>query len=156
MSIQPKTALKYWLPPVLWMAMIVAFSGDALEFGRTAHIIAWFFGLFGVELQIETLFLINLVARKAVHMITYGVLSLLVFRALRDGETGWRLRWVLLALVIALAVASVDEYRQTFYADRTGTAVDLVYDLSGAALAQLLLWWRIRERAGVPVSASAE
>jgi VanZ family protein len=138
------------------MAMIVVFSGDALEFGRTAHIIAWFLRLFGVELQLETLFVINLIARKAVHVITYGVLSLLVFRALRDGESGWRLRWVLPALVISLGVAGIDEYRQTFYAERTGTAVDLLYDGAGAALAQLLLWWRMRERAGTPLSASAE
>lgn len=136
--------------------MIVVFSGDTLEFGRTAHLIAWFMRLFGVELSLPTLFAINLIARKTVHVITYGVLSLLVFRAVRDGASGWRLRWVVLAVVISLAVASGDEYRQTFYPDRTGTAVDLLYDGSGALLAQLLLWWRMRARSGVALSAPAE
>ena len=156
MSHTPKVVLKYWVPPVLWMAFIVIFSGDSLEFGRTAAIIDWILRKFGVELSTPTLFFINLAVRKAVHVVTYAVLSLLVFRAVRDGERGWRAGWVVLSLAITMAVASADEYRQTFYASRTGTVVDLVYDAAGAILAQLLIWWRLRERTGVPISAGAE
>jgi VanZ family protein len=139
------------------MATILFFSGDTLAFGRTAMIIAWFLGLFGVQLSLPTLLLINVIARKMVHVVTYGVLSLLVFRAVRGNEGhGWHLRWVLWAVAITLAVASLDEFRQTFYPDRSGTLMDLLYDGAGAALAQLLVWWRMRERVGAPLSASAE
>lgn len=141
---------------MLWIALIVVFSGDTLGFGRTAAFIGWVMRKLGFEVTTPTLYLLNTAVRKAVHVITYGVLSLLVFRALRDGERGWRLSWVMLAIAITIGVASVDEYRQTFYASRTGTIVDLLYDTAGALLAQLLIWWRLREQPGIPIRAGAE
>jgi VanZ family protein len=80
---------------------------------------------------------VDLVGRKLVHMIEYGLLWLLWLRAL-----GWRAPWV--AAAIAIGYAATDELHQTFVDGRQGHPRDVAIDALGVALAALL--WRQRAR----------
>ncbi len=81
---------------------------------------------------------LHFVIRKTGHVVAYGLLGWLDFRAVRGPRRGWTLAWSAIAVVLAVAVASLDEYHQSFFASRTGVPTDVVIDGCGAALAQLL------------------
>jgi VanZ family protein len=76
---------------------------------------------------------IDLVGRKLVHMLEYGLLWLLWLRAL-----GWRGRAPWAAAAIAIGYAATDELHQTFVDGRHGTPVDVLIDATGVAVAALL------------------
>ncbi|HET7711509.1 MAG TPA: VanZ family protein [Thermoanaerobaculia bacterium] len=75
--------------------------------------------------------------RKVAHLIEYGILGALLFRALRAGQSGWRLRWALAAVMLTLPVAAGDEVLQSMVIGRTGSPLDVLLDLCGAGAAQL-------------------
>ena len=83
--------------------------------------------------------LLHFVLRKASHLTEYAILGALLFRALRADGQGWNVRWSAAAVAIAAAVASVDEWHQTFVPSRTGAFSDVILDTFGAALAQILI-----------------
>jgi VanZ family protein len=73
---------------------------------------------------------IDLVGRKIVHMVEYGLLFLLWWRALR-----WRAP--LAAAAIAIGYALTDEVHQHFVHGRVGAPHDVAIDTAGVALAYL-------------------
>lgn len=76
--------------------------------------------------------------RKGGHVTEYFILAALFWGTLRATHlrTG---RAFLLAFVLAVLYAATDEYHQTFIPGRTGHAIDIAVDASGAMLALLLL-----------------
>jgi len=112
--------LSLWLPPLVLMAAIFAFSAQPnLDSG---------------------LGLIDDIGRKVIHFAEYALLCFLWWRPL-SASTNPR-RAVLLAFVLTSAYAAIDEYHQTFVEGRHGSPVDWLIDSAGAALAA----WRTRAR----------
>jgi len=106
--LHPRSVAGRFAPPLALMALIFAFSAQPdLNSG---------------------LGVVDLVGRKLIHAIDYGVLFLLWLRAL-----GWRAP-AAAALVTVLYAAS-DEYHQTFVEGRHGTATDVAIDAAGVAVA---------------------
>jgi len=92
-----------------------------------------------------------LVIRKLAHVTEYAVLALLSFRAMWVTFESILARLAAGALLLAVAVAAVDETRQAFSSVRTGSPVDVLLDTSGALIAigaaVLYLRWQQRRRA---------
>jgi VanZ family protein len=80
------------------------------------------------------------VLRKAAHMLEFGVLWALWWRALGYGDPR-------LSIVIVLVYAASDELHQTFVTDRVGSPVDWCIDAAGVGLAGLLAVLVARSRA---------
>jgi VanZ family protein len=86
--------------------------------------------------------------KKTMHALAYGVLALLIMRALRgywsdDGLVR------LVSMALALAYALSDEYHQTFVPGRDGNLIDVGVDAVGIVGATLLDWrWRDEPRCG--------
>jgi len=74
---------------------------------------------------------------------------LLLYRALRGRQSGWRWMWGLSALFIAAGYSLLDEVHQAFVVSRTASVYDSLLDSVGAfvALAVLWLWFRRRRAA---------
>jgi VanZ family protein len=68
------------------------------------------------------------ILRKCAHMVEYGLLWFLWWRALGYGSK-------VPAVVIALAYAATDELHQHFVEGRVGSPVDWLIDATGVALA---------------------
>jgi VanZ family protein len=131
--------LTYWLPPLVWTAVILAASSDLFSSPHTGGWIERITSWFGPSLAPATLDLVNRVLRKIGHVTAYGILSALSFRALRGERPQWSLRWAIGAIAMAVLVASVDEFHQSFVASRTGTWHDVVLDAAGATLMQITI-----------------
>jgi VanZ family protein len=122
-----------FVPPLLLMAVIFWLSAQP---GLNSGLGIW-----------------DTVLRKLAHMVEFGLLWFLWWRALGYGSPRT-------AIVIALAYAASDELHQSFVADRVGSPVDWAIDAAGVGLAGAAVVLRSRAararrpRAGVEESGS--
>jgi VanZ family protein len=142
------TRLRYWLPVVAWAALISFLSTDSFSSEHTGTIVLVVLRWFLPHASDATLELLHLLIRKCAHLTEYFIFSLLLLRAIRGTERGWRLRWALLALAIAAGYAGLDEFHQSFVPSRTSSARDALLDATGAATAQLAAWIAMQRRGG--------
>jgi VanZ family protein len=81
-----------------------------------------------------------------VHAAEYAVLGLLLYAAL-TGAAGWfRPMRALVAIALAVAAASADEWHQSFMRFRAGRTSDVAVDAFGAGLGQALAFALARTR----------
>jgi VanZ family protein len=129
--------VRYWLPPLLWMALIWGLSSDAGSAAQTSRflvpLLMWLFP-WATPAEIE---LAHELVRKCGHLVEYAILAALWFRTLRSER---RLAlpasaWTVLAISVAWAI--LDELHQSTVASRTASATDVMIDTVGAGLAVL-------------------
>ena len=124
----------YWLPVVVWAAIIIQATGRRFD---APHTSGWLAALLG-DVTPRTLHVINVAIRKMAHLTEYAILTSLSFRAIREGRRGFALRWALIALAITICVASTDELLQSFTPTRTSTPWDVALDTLGGTIAMLV------------------
>ncbi len=97
------------------------------------------------------------VGDKALHVLEYMVLALLLAFAIGSGPPPRLRRWApLIALAVAVVYAATDEFHQSFVPGRDADVLDYVADLAGATLGAAVqaAWsWRAARRG--PVSATS-
>jgi VanZ family protein len=136
-----RRVLRYYLPAIVWTALILFASTDAFSSLHTGRWLSEMLRkLFGRRPPDHSVDELNFLWRKATHVIAYGILGALWFRALRaDTPVRWLPRWAWKAIAIAASVATVDEIHQIFVPSRTASVSDVLLDTGGAALAQALI-----------------
>ncbi|MGA9755797.1 MAG: VanZ family protein [Desulfobaccales bacterium] len=135
--------LYYWVPPILWSLAVIGMSGDLGSSDNTGHLLQWLLS-WVVALKPARIDAINFYLRKTGHVLVYGGMYFLWFRAFRghaDYRPGVAFLW---SLGFCLLFASTDEGHQSFCSSRTGCIGDVLLDMSGASLAALitLAVWR--------------
>ncbi len=114
------SAVSRFAPPLVLMAVIFALSAQpSLDSGLGT----W-----------------DTVLRKAAHMVEFGLLWWLWWRA-------FGFRRAAVAVAITLAYAASDELHQTFVEGRSGTPRDWAFDAAGVALAGVVVLAHRRRRA---------
>lgn len=90
------------------------------------------------------------VSDKVLHAIEYGVLALLVFRAVSGGlPVVVDARRAGLTMLITVAYAASDELHQLFVPQRNSDLRDFLADAAGAAIAVIACWaWHIIRNPG--------
>lgn len=135
-----------WLPPILWMAVILGLSSG--EFGADATgafllpLLRWL-APWATPAQLEAA---HGGIRHAAHVVEYAILAGLWLRALSRGLALRARPAAALAVAVAVAWAGVDEWHQSTLASRTGSGRDILLDGAGAVAAMLLVlaWRRLR------------
>lgn len=125
-----------WGPVLLWMAVILALSSRS-DFRSAAPA--------PVAESHSVFFAVS----KVVHVVEYGVLALLLLRALRGSGGGWRLPLGLAVVVAVLGsglFGALDELRQSFVPNRSPRLADIALDTASALVAALLAAGVIRLR----------
>jgi VanZ family protein len=146
-------AWRYWAPPVIWALAIMVLSGDLGASPNTFSLFKWVLSLL-VTLPPKTVSLLHMYFRKSLHVICYGILSVLWFRALMASHP--RRLWgnFFVALGLCLAVSLIDEGHQFLLTSRTGNLGDVVLDMSGAVTFTLLTV--VFQKRQVPAPAAAQ
>jgi VanZ family protein len=112
-------------------------SGDLGSGKNTLGLLKWLCSWF-VDLEPAQLKMLNFYVRKTGHVLAYGLLYFLWFRAFRTQSHYGPWRACLWSLGFCLCYASMDEGRQWFYASRGASIYDVIIDMSGASLAALI------------------
>ena len=122
---------------MLFGLAVLSLSGDVGSATNTRHLLQWLLsGL--VALQPAQIDLINFCLRKTGHVLAYGCMYFLWFRAFRGHADYGPWRACLWALGFCLLYASADEGHQWFCDSRSGCVNDVLLDMSGAGLAALI------------------
>ena len=121
--------LRQWGPAAIWAVVLLASSNDSLSSDRTATVLHMLFG--------HVPEWVNFALRKTGHVLGYGLLGLLAFRAARTMRT---------AMLFVFVVSALDEWHQSTFASRTGTPWDVVLDCCAALLLILSVFPAARER----------
>ena len=145
--------LKAWIAAILWLIVIAIESTALLSASNTSRILYpllhFLLGMDWERFEIWHFFI-----RKTGHVIGYGILSILAFRAWREtfpapGNPPWSMRWASIAVLMTAFVASLDEWHQSFIPSRTGRWQDVVLDTCAGVAAQvlILLWLKQKRNA---------
>lgn len=152
MNPDQKNLLKAWAAAILWLIVIAIESTAMLSSANTSRILyPLLHFLFGLDLMhFETW---HFLIRKGGHVVGYGILSVLLFRAWRAtlpamSATLWTPRWANIAVLGTALVASLDEWHQSFIPSRTGRWQDVVLDTCAGIAAQFLVffWWKLTRK----------
>src|ERR1022692_1309427 len=136
-----------WIAAILWLIVIAIESSALLSASNTSRILyPLLHFLFGLDwLRFEPW---HFYIRKGGHVVGYGILSILLFRAWRAtlpamSDAKWAPRWAIIAILGTALVASLDEWHQSFIPSRTGAVRDVVLDTCAGIGAQMFifLWW---------------
>jgi VanZ family protein len=131
----------------------VVISGKLGSFNHTFEIFKWVVSWI-VTVNPDTLASINWYSRKVLHFLYYGILTVLWLRALMVTwpERVWMNR--ILALVLCLMVACLDEGRQYLVPDRTPSFWDIALDVSGGLIFLLVSACYFKKNMVAPVEAA--
>jgi VanZ family protein len=135
------------------MGLIFWGSSATLSAENTSPMIEAILGWFVRELSPEAIQSAIFIIRKGAHLAEYGILAVLIWRGLRttglNPDHAWNWRLARLAMCFAALYAATDELHQSLVPSRTGSAIDVLIDSSGAILGVLALhrwgiwrkWW---------------
>ena len=136
--------LRYWLPVLIWMAVIFTASSDAKSYEHSSRLLApllrWLFPQMSEDNRESRSFFSP---ANAAHLTEYAVFALLVWRALNQSKNNlapWSWPKVGGTLLIVFLYASSDEFHQIFVPTRTPRIHDVVIDTIGGAIGLLALW----------------
>ena len=125
--------------------MIAGESTDLFSSAKTGQLLySVLTALFG-KIDLQNFLAWHAFLRKGGHVVGYGLLSFLLFRAWRETLTlplqpRWTLRWSNAALLGTILVAILDEWHQSYLPSRTGKFSDVVLDTLAGLSVQLVLW----------------
>lgn len=112
--------LNLWLPPILWMALIFHFSSGTVPVASTVY---WQ----------------DFTVKKTGHMLLFGALAILVYRAL-IGEGVSKKKAIIWAIIISTFYGATDEFHQMFTQGRESRVRDVFIDGIGASFFSFLTY----------------
>lgn len=115
-----KKYLKFWLPPIIWGALI--FSGSGAP-----------------SITVSQVYWLNFSAHKITHLIEYAVLGILLYRALKEEKISKK-EAVVYAVVICAFYGFTDEFHQSLTPTREPRVRDMIIDTIGGTLGVLIVW----------------
>jgi len=130
-----------YAPLIVWMMIVLALGTGFGSMDETSRFIGPFLKWLLPNAPAETIKYIHAIIRKFAHFAEYSVLAFLAWNAFRYFS-----RPVLYAFLLAVAVAVIDEFDQSFNAARTSSIYDILLDCFGAAVACFLLWLAFARR----------
>ena len=126
---RPAAIFVAWLLVAVWAGVIFALSATP-------------------NLRIAQAADLDFILRKSGHMAAFGILAVLIWRALALSAVRRAMVW---SLLLTVAYAASDEFHQSFTSGRNASPVDVSIDSAGAliALVALVVWLHVRARRAV-------
>lgn len=126
-----QSALREWIPVIVWGATIFTLSTSAFTAANTARtidpLLRWLLpGITAASIDVA-----HMLIRKTAHFTEYGVLFWLLVRGPMADRP-------YTALMLCVAYALLDEGHQTFVPGRTASLYDVALDSTGALFSHYL------------------
>lgn len=133
---------KFWLPVILWMALIFTLSTGIGSMQRTSRIIGPLLRLVWADVSDKTIHDVQVVVRKGGHVTGYAVLAILLLRARNQVlfPDTWNTKSAFFSETVAIVYAITDEFHQSFEPTRYASAWDVLIDGLGAAAGLFIIW----------------
>jgi VanZ family protein len=147
--LEPRSFLKYWLPPLLWMAVIFSASSDSHSYEHSSRLVEPFLRWLFPKMPQPQIEIIHHILRKCCHLTEYAVLAVLIWRVLNQSKnklSPWSWPRSLRALLIVFLYAATDEFHQKFVPTRMPLVSDVFIDTAGGVIGLLALWIFHRRR----------
>ena len=142
---------------MVWEGVIRMESTEAASAHNTTQILYRVVTFVYPRVQPSVIEQVDGVLRKSGHFLGYGILSVLVFFALRNTNRDrlrpllqrawgsllrdwWQWEWAVLGVLVTVVTASFDEMHQRFLASRTGCWQDVALDTCGAIILQVVVY----------------
>jgi VanZ family protein len=123
---------RHWWLVILCLGVLALMSTELFTFARTWVFIGYLLHLiFPAGLRESTQVLIHLTIRKLGHFLPYMVFFLVLVSGPLRGRPYW-------ALLVCLALGSLDETHQIFLPGRTASVYDVAIDFCGAIFGRFL------------------
>lgn len=133
-----KLFFNLWVPVIVWLAVI--FTLSSFPTLPSPKIIWWDF-----------------ILKKSAHMIEYGILYFLLFRAfasdfklqnleLKNQNRQIKINLAVSVFIFTLLYAFSDEFHQSFVPGRHAALMDVGFDFTGALISHRLIVHKIRVR----------
>jgi VanZ family protein len=139
--------IQRWSLVVIWCIVIYYFSESSLFTGENTKrvleaVLSYLsFGHDGDDTSSP----LNFIVRKLAHLTEFGILAVLVWRALERGRMAYVGAWV-----FATVYAMTDEWHQSFEPERTASVKDVFIDSCGALIALifvgLYMYWKRKKK----------
>lgn len=110
-----------WLPVILWAALIFHFSSGTIPIASTVY---WK----------------DFAVKKTGHVLLFGAMAILVYRALRMNKVGKK-KAAIWAVILATFYGGTDEFHQMFTQGREARVRDVFIDCGGATLVTLAVYY---------------
>lgn len=144
------TIFSAWLPVLLFLGLLAVESSAAFGSDHTSRPLhSALHSLMGSSADNNWTRMHHLI-RKAGHFVGYGMLSIVLLRAVRMSfgiftkGAGFDVAAQLAAIGVTFLVGGVDEWHQAFLPNRTGKFEDVLLDTAGAAASQIVLYLAAR------------
>jgi VanZ family protein len=136
--------LKFWLPVLVWMAMVFTASSDSRSYQHSSYLLEPLLRWLFPHISPVTIAVVHHLFRKTCHLTEYAILGWLFWRAIRrpvrNDPRPWNWGEAGLSLAVVFAYAASDEFHQIFVPTRTPLVSDVLIDTCGGAAGLLLLW----------------
>jgi len=119
-----KKFLKYWLPVIVWAGVIFILSAIP-----------------NLKTDLEQDFLL----RKIAHMVEFGILTWLFFRALKQEQINFN-KILICSFIFSLFYACFDEFHQLFVRGRHGSLIDVGIDTAGIFIFCIMCYIKNRRK----------
>ena len=111
--------IRFWLPVVLWAAVIFTFSTWPTK--KSSEFYLWDF-----------------IVKKTAHVVEYGIFTILIYRALKASGVN-KLEAAVYAVILAIMYGMSDEFHQSFTPGREPKVRDVVIDSFGSMISMYLV-----------------
>ena len=121
-----------YAPLFLWIGVIFFLSSTQGAMQNTSRFIRPLLEWIFPAASPETLTIYHGYIRKFAHFAEYAVLAFFASRAFWHSSLEFlRKNWAVCAMILVLLIASIDEFNQSFNAQRTGAIYDVLLDCFG-------------------------
>jgi VanZ family protein len=135
LKLATRNFISYWLPAIVWTALVLSASSDFFSGAHTGSLLETLITALLGEVPRERLVVAHFLVRKLAHLTEYAILAWLFYRARGRTQRAWNGNWAIFALVGVAVVAAIDEGHQHFVPSRVGSPIDVLIDICGGLLA---------------------
>ena len=130
-----------YLPLILWISGIFYLSSNKGSITNTSRFLSPIFKIIFPDEESNILKTYHLYLRKLCHFLGYGVLAWFAILVFYHSSVPFLAKfWYIFSFAVVIVIASADEFKQSFYANRVGSFSDVMLDGTGG-LTMILLFW---------------